>query len=207
MELFILAIMWIVYFTIHSGMISNPVTNYLKLKLDSKFRFYRLFYNFISIVLLIPILFYSRGLKNTPFFDWPGYLLIVKYALVATSLLVFYLGAQRYSMMQFLGFTQIRTQRNHGLINKSGQLDTSGILGIIRHPFYAGVFPLIWASSLDITNLITNIIISIYVIVGTILEERKLILEFGDVYRQYQKEVSMFIPLKWIIKRLKKKLQ
>jgi protein-S-isoprenylcysteine O-methyltransferase Ste14 len=35
------------------------------------------------------------------------------------------------------------------------------------------------------------------VVVGTILEERKLVAEFGDEYRQYQREVSMLFPWKF----------
>jgi len=61
---------------------------------------------------------------------------------------------------------------------------------------------LIWATNLDATAVIVNIILSVYVIVGTLLEERKLIREFGDEYREYQKKVSMLFPVKWIKARL-----
>jgi hypothetical protein len=39
-------------------------------------------------------------------------------------------------------------------------------------------------------------------VIGTFLEERKLVREFGDRYRKYQAEVSMFIPLKWLQTKL-----
>jgi methanethiol S-methyltransferase len=45
-------------------------------------------------------------------------------------------------------------------------------------------------------------ILSAYLVIGTLLEERKLILEFGDKYRLYQRQVSMFIPLKWLRSRI-----
>jgi len=83
-------------------------------------------------------------------------------------------------------------------MNESGKLDSTGILGFVRHPFYTAIFPMIWATNLDVTVLIVNIILSVYVIIGTLLEERKLIKEFGDEYREYQKKVSMLFPLKWI---------
>ena len=71
-------------------------------------------------------------------------------------------------------------------------------MGVVRHPFYSGSFLLIWAGHLDTTRLIINSILSIYLVVGTLLEEQKLLSEFGDVYRDYQKEVSMLFPWKWI---------
>jgi protein-S-isoprenylcysteine O-methyltransferase Ste14 len=37
-------------------------------------------------------------------------------------------------------------------------------------------------------------VISIYFIIGSILEERKLVSEFGERYREYQQTVSMLIP-------------
>ena len=39
---------------------------------------------------------------------------------------------------------------------------------------------------------------TIYVIIGTLLEERKLIAAYGHVYRDYQQKVSMFLPVKWL---------
>jgi protein-S-isoprenylcysteine O-methyltransferase Ste14 len=43
-------------------------------------------------------------------------------------------------------------------------------------------------------DIIINMVLTIYVIIGTRLEERKLVLEFGDIYIKYQQEVPMLIP-------------
>jgi protein-S-isoprenylcysteine O-methyltransferase Ste14 len=43
-------------------------------------------------------------------------------------------------------------------------------------------------------DLVINTLLTLYVIIGTWLEERKLVLEFGEAYLQYQKEVPMLIP-------------
>ena len=121
---------------------------------------------------------------------------------MAAGILFFIMGAQRYSFSQFAGIRQIGKGIEHNLINKTGKLSSSGILGAVRHPFYAGLFPLIWARDLDIAFFIVNIILSAYLIIGTILEERKLVLEFGDAYREYQQKVSMLFPLKFIKAKL-----
>jgi methanethiol S-methyltransferase len=198
MEYFILGFLWIAFCALHSALISITFTNFAKQKIGDSYRFYRLFYNIFSLATLIPVLIYGSSIRQEPFFVWSGYLLPLKYLLLFAGILCFVLGSRHYNFGQFSGLAQIKEGSNHGLINKTGKLSSRGILGVVRHPFYAGIFPLIWSNNLDITALITNIILSIYVIIGTLLEERKLIMEFGDDYRYYQQKVSMLFPLKWI---------
>ncbi|HOW57924.1 MAG TPA: isoprenylcysteine carboxylmethyltransferase family protein [Smithellaceae bacterium] len=202
MELITLAALWLLFCFMHSALISIPFINRLKQKTGNYYRFYRLFYNIFSLVTLIPVLLYAASIKQPPFFVWDGYLLAVKYLLFGTGILCFVTGARHYSLGQFSGLAQIREETNHGLMNKNGGLSTNGILGVVRHPFYAGIFPLIWSHDLDITVLITNVILSIYVIIGTLLEERKLIAEFGDAYREYQQRVSMLFPVQYFGRKI-----
>lgn len=84
------------------------------------------------------------------------------------------------------------------MITESGELDKSGVLGIIRHPWYLAAILLIWARPLDISTIIVNFIFTFYLIAGAYLEERKLIREFGEKYLNYQKRVSMLVPYKWL---------
>jgi len=179
-------------------MITLTFTGFLKKRLGNYYRYYRLFYNIVSIIVLVPIVIYSYSIKEEPFFIWQGYLLPVKWLLIALGLLLFILGSRHYSMSSFLGIRQIRENPNHKLMNVTGKLDSSGVLGVIRHPYYTGVLPLLWSSNLDNTVLIINIILSIYIIVGKLLEKHKLAHEFGDQYVQYQQQVSMLLPFKWI---------
>ena len=41
------------------------------------------------------------------------------------------------------------------------------------------------------------LISTIYLILGSRLEEEKLVAQFGEAYRKYQREVPMLVPLKW----------
>ena len=202
MEYFILAVLWITFCVLHSVLISTSFTKILKQKTSDAYRFHRLFYNIFSIATLIPIALYTLSIKQQPFFVWDCYLIPLKYILQACGILFFIMGAQRYSFSQFAGIRQIRKGTYHNLINKTGNLSSRGILGAVRHPFYAGLFPLIWARDLDISFFIVNIILSVYLIIGTFLEERKLLLEFGDAYRDYQQKVSMLFPFKFIKAKL-----
>jgi protein-S-isoprenylcysteine O-methyltransferase Ste14 len=80
----------------------------------------------------------------------------------------------------------------------------TGILGITRHPWYLGSIIIIWVFNKHIylSTLIINIILTVYLIVGTYLEERKLLAICGERYRNYQKKVSMLIPFKWVMAKL-----
>jgi protein-S-isoprenylcysteine O-methyltransferase Ste14 len=116
--------------------------------------------------------------------------------------LLFLAGARHYDLFQFLGFRQIATGTSQGGLTKTGQFDTTGILGITRHPWYLGALMLIWAGELHVSTLVGNLILTVYLLVGAMLEERKLVLEFGEEYRRYQQRVSMLIPFKYLASRI-----
>lgn len=189
---------WILWCTLHSTLIATPVTDYLKKKLGDRFRFYRLFFNAASLATLLPVVYYSIPARQAPVFRWEGPLMIVKYLLLAASIALFIAGGKHYSMAQFLGIRQIKTGRANPALSEYDTFDTSGILSAIRHPWYTASLLFIWAGDVSLSVLLINIVISAYFVVGTILEERKLLREFGEKYREYQKNVSMFIPYKWL---------
>ena len=106
-------------------------------------------------------------------------------------------------MRRLLGFAQLRSGGSVGLASR-GKLESSGVLGVMRHPWYAGTLLLVWAArDLDLSALASNIVLTLYVVVGTLLEERKLVAEFGEEYCSYQRRVSMLVPLKWAGTRLR----
>jgi methanethiol S-methyltransferase len=197
----ILALVWTAYCTLHSAMISETVTGFLKRRLGDSFRFYRLFFNSIALLTLIPVLWYSHSLRQEAIFRWEGVWLVPKYLLLACGILLVVAGGRHYSLGQFLGISQLRGASSGGLAMEGG-IDSSGVLGLVRHPWYTAVVLLLWTSDMDLAALVSNGVLTVYIVVGTLLEERKLVHEFGDAYRNYQRRVSMFVPLKWIRRRI-----
>ncbi len=122
--------------------------------------------------------------------------------LLGIAVLLFFFGGRRYDALQMLGIKQIRERTSNKVITDTGELDTSGILGITRHPWYLATILFIWARQLDVSAMFVNVILTSYLIVGTFLEEKKLIGEFGERYLTYQKRVSMLIPYKWLKSKL-----
>ena len=193
----LLALAWVAYGAIHSAMISETATGFLKRRLGGAFRFYRLFFNVVATVLLVAVVSYSMYFRRGLVVRWDGPWLVVRYALVAVGVLLFVTGGRHYSLGQFIGTSQLRGTSTGGLATGGG-IDSSGVLGVIRHPWYAGLVLLLWARDLDTAGVVVSSVLTVYILVGTLLEERKLVHEFGDAYRSYQRRVSMFVPIKWL---------
>ena len=196
----LLAFLWAAYCAVHSALITASVTSWLKTVLATRYCFYRLFFNIFSIATLIPLVMYSHSARfsSEPLLAWSDYWRILRYCLFALGVVLAVTGTRHYSMLQFLGIQQIRKESARSAMTASGDLDESGVLGLVRHPWYVAVFILIWTGDLNVAAITVNLVLSAYLVVGTLLEERKLVLEFGDEYRRYQDRVSMFIPLKWL---------
>ncbi len=65
----------------------------------------------------------------------------------------------------------------------------------VRHPLYLFTLLLIWSiPRLTTDQLLFNVLWTAWIIVGTKLEERDLVAEFGQAYRQYQSSVPMLLP-------------
>jgi methanethiol S-methyltransferase len=200
----LLALAWAAYGAVHSAMITETATGFLRRSLGGAFRFYRLFFNVVATALLVPAVSYSTSLRGALVVRWDGPWLVLRYALVALGVLLFVTGGRHYSLGQFLGISQLRGTPGGGLA-AGGGIDSSGVLGVIRHPWYAGLVLLLWARDLDIAGLVVSAVLTAYIVVGSHLEERKLVHEFGDAYRAYQRQVSMFVPTRWLRRFLEAK--
>lgn len=65
----------------------------------------------------------------------------------------------------------------------------------VRHPQYLFALVLVWSyPDLTADRLLFNLGLTAWVVLGTILEERDLVLQFGDDYVNYQNRVPMLVP-------------
>ncbi len=200
----VLALSLIAWCILHSAMISGRGVALAQHILRSQFRFYRLIYNIIAILTLIPIFLLWRNITPVSYVDWSGGLRIFQLVLWGTGFYLLLAGLKHYDGLQFLGFRQILSKKHAITLSESGDLHTRGILKVTRHPWYLAGFLVLWARDINSVSLIFNIIFSMYLVLGAMLEERKLRLEFGQVYVDYQKNVSMFFPWKWLKIKVKK---
>ncbi|MFC1555655.1 methyltransferase family protein [candidate division KSB1 bacterium] len=195
-----IAAIWTFWGSLHSFMISAAATNFLKQRAGEFYKYYRIFFNAVALLTLAGADLYSSSFTGREIFVWEKPYTLLRSILFILALILFYLGGRQFDMKQFLGIRQILTGANHAVLTESGQLNTGGILHMTRHPWYLGAIILIWSfhKQIDTVILMINSILTVYVVIGTILEEKKLIAEFGDEYRGYQQSVSMLFPWKYV---------
>ncbi len=186
-------------------MISLSFDKFVRNQLKSNYKFYRLFYNLAALVTFIPLVLFELSLKGALIFRWEGNLVFLHITLFTVVILLLISGGLKYDMLQLFGIRQIKSGVSHSTLSESGDINTSGILGITRHPWYLATVIFIWICHRDmyISTFIFNILLSIYIIIGTVLEEKKLIIELGDNYQDYKEKVSMLFPTKWILSKIK----
>jgi protein-S-isoprenylcysteine O-methyltransferase Ste14 len=105
------------------------------------------------------------------------------------------LPARAYDMDELLGLRQIR-QHDRGTQDRDS-FRISTLHRYVRHPWYCLCLVLIWTRDMNGPLLVSAVAITVYFIVGSRLEENKLIAMHGDAYRRYRARVPGLVPLPW----------
>lgn len=90
-------------------------------------------------------------------------------------------------------------------VSREGRLATDGLYGVVRHPQYLGIFLALFGQLIHWPTIPTLALFPIIVWAYVRLarkEEAKLIEQFGDEYRAYQRRVPMFFPRRQEWRRL-----
>ncbi|MFN8459251.1 MAG: isoprenylcysteine carboxylmethyltransferase family protein [Anaerolineae bacterium] len=191
---FIIIIFFVVYAVLHSWLAALAVKNWARGIFGPQVdRWYRLVYNIIAVVTLLPLLLMLVWLPDMTLYVAPS---PWRWLMVAGQVAA--LGGLTVSLLQtgllhFLGLSQLVAGRPA----ESGVLSERGFYGWVRHPLYFFGTLLLWLTPLMTSNWLTVcVIFTLYFYLGSFLEERRLLAEFGPAYRAYQQRVSRFMPWK-----------
>lgn len=152
-------------------------------------------YNILAILLLVPPLWLMRTLDSPVLWSWEGVWQWLANALALGAIAGFLWSLRYYSGTEFLGLEQLRQPQSKP--DSHGAFTLSPFHCFVRHPWYFFALVIIWTRDMDPGFLLTAIMLTLYFIVGSRLEENKLIYHYGDVYRRYRTLVPGLVPLPW----------
>ena len=199
-ELILLGVGWSLWCFLHSALITPAANARFARWLGRGGRWSRLLYNLFSLLTLVPLVLFTRGLPYPAVLRWHGPWVLVPAALWSAAAGLFWAGMRVYPLGEFLGLRQLG-HREQGEPAAEPVLEHSGILQVVRHPWYLAVLLLLWGRNLAPQDFLVSGLLSVYLVIGACLEERKLLRIFGAAYRSYQREVSMFFPWRWLTRQ------
>jgi protein-S-isoprenylcysteine O-methyltransferase Ste14 len=186
------AFLSLVFFVQHSGMVRRPFRARLASVLPA--RYDGVFYATSSgLTLMLVVVLWQR--VDTPVFRLEGVArwIAVAFSGLAAALLVI----SGYAVRRTIDIFGLRPIRAHlrGRPLPSAPFSVDGPFRWVRHPLYSCILALLWARpEMMADGLLLSILWSGWIVAGTVLEERDLVADFGDVYRRYQQQVPMLVP-------------
>jgi protein-S-isoprenylcysteine O-methyltransferase Ste14 len=183
-----LAFGWCAYFLVHSLLASTRTKAAIAARWPGLQLHYRWVYNAVSTVLLVPLVAYSRIAPGTLLWEWTGAGAWIANGLALAALTGFFWTTRYYDMRAFLGLAPT---------DGTPRLALSPLHRFVRHPWYFLALILVWTRDFTAAWLVSAIAITVYLIVGSRLEERKLLQELGPRYAEYLRHVPGLVPRPW----------
>ena len=180
-QLAILAVLWIVWCALHSLLLQEGLRNRVQDVLGLRPAVYRLLYSIISILTLVPVVMYL---------PW----LVPQVVLVALGLGIFFWASDSFSRagVDLFGWRQARQAKE-----PAPHLVERGAYARLRHPMHLAGVILLWARGLGQADLLTSLLLTAYLALGTWHEERRLRRQFGRAYQDYAARVPIIPGLPW----------
>lgn len=183
----ILASLWLAYGLVHTVLAMNWVKNIFK----GISRYYRLIYNGLAILLILPIINYQLNIHSQLLLEKSLLNQILGGLMITSGMFLSYKALTSYDLAEFIGTKTLQP------VQKPISFRQDELSSVIRHPLYLGILVFLWGwfgfSGL-LSSLITAIMLTVYIRIGIYFEEKKLVEQFGKVYLDYQKKVPMLIP-------------
>jgi len=154
-------------------------------------RLYRLVYNLVGALTLLPVLAIPARQPGLLLYrvawPWSGLLLAGQ----ALAVLIILVGLLQTGLAGFLGLRQLLVGEPEG----PPRLQVTGLYRWVRHPLYTAGLAFLWLSPLMTTSTLALFVgLSLYIYIGSLFEERRLIRDFGQAYREYQRRVPRLLP-------------
>lgn len=179
------------FFVQHSGMVRQSFRRWLARSVPEHY-FGATYSIASSIVLLIVVLVWQESelvvATATGVWWW-----------ISRTLFLLAVGGVIWGALALGGFDSLGLRPIQNRVRptapRSSELAVRGPYRWVRHPLYFFVLLMIWSYPiLTVDRLLFNVLWTIWIFIGSVLEERDLVAEFGERYREYQRNVPMLIP-------------
>ena len=194
-DIVLLSFCWIGYFALHSALASLVVKRRVAADWPNLMPYYRLTFNILASLLILPILWLTYHVPEPMLWRWQGIAAWLANGLALAAIFGFWLSLKSYDMQEFLGLRQL--QLHVRKVEDQEHFHLSPFHRFVRHPWYFFGLVLIWTRDMSVTTLLSSVFITLYFVVGSRLEEKKLLVYHGDTYRRYMARVPGLIPLPW----------
>ncbi len=189
-ETILIALAWIGYGAVHSLLATNALKRWSQTHLSLSPRRYRLGYNILAAVLLIPLVLVTEWASEEWLWRWQGLWAWLAHAVTALVVVGFLASSRAYDMRAFLGLADVATAT-------PTRFGLSPLHRWVRHPWYTLGLLWLWTRDMDSARLAAALSITVYVWLGAYLEDRKLEAEWGARYREYRARIPGLIPRPW----------
>ncbi|WP_456380139.1 methyltransferase family protein [Thiolapillus sp.] len=186
---------WVGYFTMHSLLASLAVKNRVARRWPQLMPWYRLFFNAMAILLLAAPLYLAWAIGGEIIIAWKGIWWWVGNGLALAALGGFVYSLRHYDGAEFLGLRQLRDGEQR--VEDQERFRISPLHQQVRHPWYFLALVLIWTRDMTAAMLVSSVMMTLYFVLGSWLEERKLLAYYGDAYREYRQLVPGLLPRPW----------
>jgi protein-S-isoprenylcysteine O-methyltransferase Ste14 len=157
-------------------------------------RFYRLAYNAVAVLTFLPVLAVVTARPGRLLYRIPSPYNLLVFTLQVMAVVVLLLGLRQTGVWEFLGLRQL-VQRGP---DDAQELVVTGLYRWVRHPLYSAGLLFIWLTPVMTTSVMAlNLGLTLYIYIGSLLEERRLLAEFGPAYERYLRRVPRLIPIPW----------
>ena len=191
----LLVVLWLGYFATHSLLASLWLKERFAAHFPRKMPIYRLGFNCIAVFSLIPVLWLTILDPGPVLWVWRGPLAWLANGLAFAAACGFVASLKHYDIREFIG---VRQWKSRGQSVKDQEcFHLSPFHRYIRHPWYFFGLVLIWTRDMNSATLVSALMMTVYIIIGSRLEEGKLLIHHGKIYQCYMKRVSGLIPLPW----------
>lgn len=189
-ELAFIVVAWLAYGALHSWLASHTTKQWVASRWPGALPGYRLGFNLGATLLLVPVLWLTYRYGGPVLWVVPGW---IAWPALAISVAGFAWSTRWYDGATFLGLRQWRDRVGPDAEREAFTL--SPLHRHVRHPWYALGLLFLWTRDLNAAWLVAAIAVTLYLAVGSRLEENKLIALYGEAYRRYQRRVPGLIPI------------